>query len=332
MRLEAWSLPDDFPILAELTLPVPISGASYNDYGFELETTRSDDQGGAYHIEPVIKSHADMAQLHQRPIELHLAQAAEELACARELFDGILAVRQHAVEWWRYGLTRVLIHMRGLGNLMLDLYDQPDLIKDLMAFLRDDFQNELDLLARQNGFSLNNHPDIILGSGGLAYNSTLPEAGNGARAGAEQCWCWGEAQEAVSISPAMFEEFILAYQLPLLKQFGLVDYGCCEALDERIDILIETIPKLRWLSISPWADKAVCHEKIQGNYVYVYKPHPATICAPTASWDRAEQELKELLAVRGQAPTHIVMKDTSTFQGEPARITRWAELARGMVL
>jgi hypothetical protein len=323
---------DDFPILAELKVPLPVSGLSYDDYGLELETTKTDDQGGAYHIEPVIKEKADMQKLHFRRINVDRELAEQEREMALEVFDGIINVRQTGIDYWRYGLTRVLIHMRGLENLMIDMYDDPELLKDLAAFLRDDFLRELETLSAEKAFSLNNHADTVLGSGGLAFSSALPEAVTGEPTGFDQCWCWCEAQEAVSISPEMFEEFIFAYQLPLMNNFGLVDYGCCEPLENKLDILIKNIPHLRWLSISPWADKAQCHEKIQDKYVYVYKPHPADICSPTVCWDSAGKDIEDALSIRGNAPMHIVMKDTSTFHSQPERITEWAEMARSLVL
>ena len=46
-------------------------------------------------------------------------------------------------------------------------------------------------------------------------------------------WGFGESQETVGVSPAMFGEFIFPYQLPLLERFGLNCYGCCEPLDKR---------------------------------------------------------------------------------------------------
>ena len=129
------------------------------------------------------------------------------------------------------------------------------------------------------------------------------------------------------VGPDQFDEFVLQYQLPLLRRFGLVDYGCCEPLDRKYDLLMQKIPNLRWLAVQRWADRALAAEKIGADYVYVYKPNPAPICTPTPDWDDAEKDIRDTLEVARDCPLHIVMKDTHTFCSQPERITRWTNLA-----
>ena len=133
------------------------------------------------------------------------------------------------------------------------------------------------------------------------------------------------------MGPEQFDEFVLRYQLPLLSRFGLVDYGCCEALDNKFDLLIENIPRPRWLSVSPWADRELAAEKIGRNYVYVYKPNPTHICIPEPDWQEAEREIRETLTIARGCTMHIVMKDTHTFCNSPERITQWTEMASRIV-
>ena len=75
-------IPDDFPTMAELEVGVRYSGAGYGDYGLDLEVERSGQADGAYHIEPAIRTEADLDRLHQRPIRLDSAgtDAAAERA------------------------------------------------------------------------------------------------------------------------------------------------------------------------------------------------------------------------------------------------------------
>ncbi len=81
-------------------------------------------------------------------------------------------------------------------------------------------------------------------------------------------WGFGESQETTQVSPSMFEEFIFPYQLPILERFGLNCYGCCEPLNKRW-YLIKKIPRLRRVSISPWADLHDMAEKLGSNYIYI---------------------------------------------------------------
>lgn len=320
-------IPDDFPIMNTFDIGIRVTGDGYDDYGIKLLTTESDQEGGAYHIDPAIRSERDMEKLLFRPIRIDHESTDKAVENAQDIFGDILQVRKVGKIGWRYGLTRVLIHMRGLDNMMLDMYDNPRLLHRLMAFLRDDKMREIDLFEQENAISLNNGPDNVNGSGGLSSTEDLPGDEFDGAPRAKNCICWAESQETVGVGPAQFDEFVLQYQLPLMERFGLVDYGCCEELDYKLDLLIRKIPHLRWVAVSPWADREVCAGKIGDKYVYVYKPNPSRICSPRPDWEKADQDLRETLAIASGCPVHIVMKDTNTFCNEPERITKWAELA-----
>ena len=324
-------IPDDFPLFGTFDVGPHITGGGYDDYGPKLGMTRSRQPDGAYHIVPTIQSEKDLEKLHFRPIQIDSEAADRTVARAQDLFGDILEVRPRGRTFWRYGLTRVLIHMRGLDQMMLDLYDNPELIHHLMGFLRDDYMREIDLFEEAQTVSLNNTPDNVTGSGGLSPTEDLPGEDFSGVPRVKHCLCWGESQETVGVSPAQFDEFVLHYQLPLLNRFGLVDYGCCEPLNHKLDVLIRKVPHLRWVSVAPWADREMAAEKLNGHYVYVYKPNPAPLCAPQPNFEQAEQELRETLEIAQGCPVHLVMKDTHTFHHQPERITRWAQIASRVV-
>nr|MBC8423463.1 hypothetical protein [bacterium] len=165
---------DDYPILSTFPISIPIAGNGYDDYGLELAVTRSDQTDGAYHIEPAIRTGTDLERLHCRPLQLDHAAADRAVDCAHDLFGDILQVHKTGRTSWRYGLTRVLVHMRGLDRMFLDMYDAPNLLHRLLAFLRDDFMREIDLFEQQEAIGLNNTPDHVTGSGGLSPTRSLP--------------------------------------------------------------------------------------------------------------------------------------------------------------
>jgi hypothetical protein len=318
---------DDYPILPTFPIPPVVHGAGYEDYGLALGTTRPAEAAGAYHIEPVIRDEADLAKLHPRPVRIDHETTRRTCERAADLFGDLLEVRLAGRTHWRYGLTRVLVHLRGLDQLFLDLYDHPDLIHRLMAFLSDDFLAELDLFAREGAIGWNSGPDQVTGSGGLCPTRDLPGPVLTGPRQARDCVCWGESQETGVVGPEQFAEFVLAYQLPLLSRFGLVDYGCCEPLDRKLDLLIDRLPNLRWVAVQRWADRALAAERLGRRYVYVYKPNPAPVCVPTPDWDEAERDLRETLALTRGCAVHLVLKDTHTFCQQPERLTRWTDLA-----
>ena len=70
------------------------------------------------------------------------------------------------------------------------------------------------------------------------------------------------------------EPWVKPYERELLAPFGLTGYGCCEDLTRKLDDVF-TIPHLRRISISPFADVDRCAEKLKGAYIYSWKPNPA---------------------------------------------------------
>ena len=320
-------IPDDFPIFKTFNVPIEVAGNGYSDYGLNLGITNSSQKDGAYHIVPAIKNEKDIEKVHYRPIRIDHDTTDQKVNLAKEIFGDILDVRKTGQTYWRYGLTRVLIHMLGLEEMMLNMYDNPNLIHRLMGFLRDDFLREIDTLEAEKAVSLNNNPDNVNGSGGLSPTTSLPGGNFDGTAKVKNSICWGESQETIGVSPSLFDEFVLQYQLPIMARFGMVDYGCCESLDHKLDLLIEQIPNLRWVAVSPWSDREICAEKIGKKYVYVYKPNPSTICSPKADWEKAEQDIRQTLRITKGCAVHIVMKDTTTFCDEPDRVTRWSEMA-----
>ena len=126
---------------------------------------------------------------------------------------------------------------------------------------------------------------------------------------------------------AMFEEFSLQYQLPMLERFGLNCYGCCEPLDTRLE-LIKKIPRLRRLSISPWADLEISAESLEDKFVFSYKPNPSVLAALTLDEELVRNQLREAVRITKGCVLEIVMKDTHTVNHQPERIERWTEIAQ----
>jgi hypothetical protein len=314
---------DDWPITPWFNVAwvVDVGG-----YGLQETQMRSEERG-SYTWDPPIKSVDDLEKLHPREIRVDHTQTAQNIALAGDILGDLLKVRRFGEAVCRVKLTRVLIHLRGLQQMMLDMYDNPGLLHNLMAFLRDDFLHEWQVYEREGVLTLNNQPDSLLGSGSLGHTDQLPSSDFGGQVRMQDMWCWGESQETVGVSPQKFFEFVLQYQLPLMNCFGLVDYGCCEPLDNKFDLLIKHIQRLRSVAVSPWCNRKIAAEKLGDRYVYVWKPNPSLICTPQPDFATAESDILDTLEIAKSCCTVIVMKDTSTFHHEPWRITRWTDLA-----
>lgn len=319
-------IPDDVPLDGVVHVPMMIHKGNY---GFENNLVLPKEHMGAYHIEPAIKTQEDVEKLHPATLEVDRETSRKNLEFVQEILGDILPVRLHGVDFCRCGLTRVLVLLRGLEQLMFDMYDNEDMLHQMMAFLRDEQIREFEFYEREHLLEYNTTPYSWCGSGGLCYTDEI-EQNPDVPATMSKMMAWGESQETVGVGPDLFKEFVLDYQLDILKRFGIVDYGCCEGLDYKFDLLMENIPNLRWLAVSPWCDRELAAEKLGGKYVYVYKPMPTALTAKIADFDFAEQQIRETLQIakRHGNVVHIVMKDTSTFQNDPTRVERWAKMAQ----
>jgi hypothetical protein len=140
-------------------------------------------------------------------------------------------------------------------------------------------------------------------------------------------WGLAESQEFAGVGPKQFNEFAIQYQATIMERFGLVYYGCCEALHDHLDSIIGNFPNLRAVSVAPWCDREIAAERLQDRYLYYWKPNPATTCAPAVDWERVERTTRETLEIARDCCVAMVLKDTHTFCGDPTRPGRWTEMA-----
>ena len=200
-----------------------------------------------------------------------------------------------------------------------------------MAFLRDDYTAFIDWLEQGNLFTLNNENDYI-GSGSMGYTRALPMHGwqEDAPVRPGDLWALCESQETVSVSPEMFEEYVLQYQLPVIGRFGRSYYGCCEPVHTRWHVL-KKIPNLKRVSVSPWCDEGFMADALGRNYVYSRKPNPSLISTERFDEGEIRNDLRKTLTVAANCNVELIMKDVHTLAGEPWRMARWVEIAREVI-
>jgi hypothetical protein len=165
----------------------------------------------------------------------------------------------------------------------------------------------------------------------MFYAEELPDpAANVNGIKRKQLWGYMAAQEFALVGPKKHDEFLLQYQIPILKEFGLVAYGCCEDLTRKIGILRQ-IPNLRRIGVSPFADAAKCAEQIGTDYVLSYRPSPADMVGYGFDPDRILSILRRDLRACQACHTDITLKDVETVQDDPTRVREWVKLTRRVI-
>jgi len=300
---------------------------AFTDTGWGKSETRvRTTENGSYTWIPALESYDEISALHHPETVVDHAATNRLMDLASDVFDGILEPRLKGLYWWSLGLTYVMVNMRGLERLMVDFYDHPGEVHSMMAFLRDGFLKKIDYLESNDLFTLNND-ETYVGSGGFGYTDELPGQGFDGRVKAKDLWGFVESQETVSLSPAMFGEFIFPYQLPLMERFGLTCYGCCEPLHTRWHIIKEA-KNIRRVSVSPWADIGSMAEMLGPDYIFSYKPNPAELAVKHPDEKAIRKNLREVIRAAKGCRVEIIMKDNHTLCNNPENITRWCAIAR----
>jgi hypothetical protein len=294
-------------------------------YGVDIPHSYGDDRGSYTWEAPIKDLKAGLSKLYPRSLAVDRESTARRLQQANDVIGDILPARLHGNLWWTMGLTQEAAKLIGLENLMWAMYDQPDELHQLMAFLRDEMLRRIEWAEREGLVTANSCGGDQVGSGGVGTVDELPAPAHGP-VKLSQRWGFSESQETVGVSPAMFEEFILPYQLPLLEKFGLNYYGCCEGLEHRIDKVMNQVPRLRRVSVAPAANQEVLAPKLAGKCVYVRKPNPAPVCVGFDE-QAIREDLRHTLQLAGGQALEFVMKDTHTVEHQPQRLTRWVQIA-----
>ena len=108
-----------------------------------------------------------------------------------------------------------------------------------------------------------------------------------------------------------------------MERCGLAYYGCCEPLDNKIQML-RKIPNTRKIGVSPRASAASSAEQIGKDDVLARKPNPA-LAAGNFDEEAVRQETRETITAcqKYGCPYEMVLKEISTVSCKPQNLIRW---------
>lgn len=210
---------------------------------------------------------------------------------------------------------------RGVENVLYDMMDRPEFVHATVKKFADWHLSYLEQLEKLN--LLEPYPSLLHCT--PAYTNQLPKEDFSGKIRLKDVWFRGMAQMLTTVSPQMFEEFELDYMRPLMERCGLVYYGCCEPLDDRIPLLAK-IPNMRKLGVSPWADVEKCAALIGNRFVAARKPNPAYVAVSVDPEVVAKETEDTIKACRkNNCPYEFVLKDISTVSGKLENLSKWTE-------
>ena len=321
-------MPCDMVVSDFLACPLAIHSTGFGLVE-DVDVVRTDAQSDIYsrRFHRQIEDFGDLEKIRM-PVVTHNQEATEfayQAMC--RLYSDLLPVKKVGQQhiWcapWDY-----LIRWWGPEQAMVDLVDRPALLHAAIDRVVQAWMVELDQFVEMNLLALD-CDNTRIGSGGYGYSNALP--GKPFDPGAvkpHNMWGCSNAQIFSEVSPRMHWEFAVEHDLPWLSRWGLVYYGCCEPLDNKIDIL-RRIPNLRKISASAWCKTERLIDKVGADYAISRKPNPAVLAEDTWNPQRAREDLRGFLeATGGECHVELIMKDISTVRREPQRLWEWAAIA-----
>ena len=308
---------------ATFRVPRGIYGESW---GAVPERVEPGVEGGAWKGKPFIRSWEDMQKLVPPEHEIDEEATAHDVSRLCDAVGDILRVnvdRTPILSGFAGDISTTVTQLRGLDQIMVDMYESPDQLRGLLALLRDGV-----LANNQQGEDAGDYSLTSGSNQAMAYARELesPEPNSGPRS-RRDLWGFCAAQEYTLVSPDFHDVFLYQYQIPIMASFGLVHYGCCEDLTRKIDMLRQ-LENLRSIAVTPRADVWQAADQIGTDYVISWRPNPADMVC--TSWD--EDGIRAILrdgleACKGHV-AHAYLKDIETVQGEPERLARWTEIVR----
>ena len=135
------------------------------------------------------------------------------------------------------------------------------------------------------------------------------------------------AQLFTSVSPDINREFEVPYMSKIFSRFGAVYYGCCERLDDRLDV-IDTMPNIRKISCSPWSDREHFAAVLPKKYIMSNKPNPSYLAGAFDEEVVRKDFRRTIAAAKANGlGLELLLKDISTVNNDPRRLWRWSQIA-----
>ena len=300
-----------------------------NAWGIEYCLSDKPHPDGSWAFEPAIIDLDDVKKMIKPHHIIDEEKTAENFKYVNDAIGDILPVitdRGPMIRTYGGSIIHDLIILRGYNQVLYDLYDNPEWLHELLDFMTTgvkDLHKECEAggdLRLINTFNQS-----------MTYCEELPDPSPSERSATrKELWHFYEGQEFTCVSPQMTDEFCIQYHKILAGEYGLIAYGCCEDLTNKISFL-KTIPNLRCIAVTPWADMDKCAEQIGKDYVYSWRPNPAaTLCRGfDASFLR--NVLKDGLKRTRGCNVEINLKDVKTVKHDINAVKEWVDVAMDIV-
>lgn len=323
-----------FPVdmVVEPILTIPFS-AKNSGYGLTTVCDRAytsvENDVVSHNYINQLEEEEDVEKIQDMQITLNKEESKEWLDATKSVFEGIIPVRQAGGVNIKLQIWDVLSEFMNVQNIYFDLIDRPEFIHDIMERMT---KSTLSGIKQANELGLFDTSLNLCHCSGIYTDELLPDFGAGTGNDSYHSWSFAMAQLFSSASPATTEEFEIHYAKQLAQHFGMLYYGCCERLDDRLDI-VQQIPNIKKISCSPWSNKENFAANLKKDIIMSNKPSPSFLATSSFDLDLIKNDLTETceIAKKNDIKVEFLLKDISTVQNKPERLVEWANAAMQLV-
>ena len=298
---------------------VPVVWEWEGDYLWGVRTGHLEEgtEEGGFRYEHPVRTPEDYERLRVPKFSYNAGKTQEAAERMQDLLGDAMQVRVTCEPPLGPDLNYYLVQLRGMEGMLEDLAFRPYLVHRAMAKLMEGCLAAMRTAEATGLLTTNHHLPM--------YCSEPVGEQVGGRVRLHNLWISANSQEFQVVSPAMTEEFLLNYQLPLLQQYGAVQYGCCEDLTHKIGAVLR-IPNLRIFVCSAWTNLDKVLEKCGERYTIMWRQSAAGVVYP-ADLEPIRKHLEVgLRKLRGYY-YQVVLREIETLRGHPERLREWARVA-----
>ena len=323
-------LQDDFIFKPWVTVDAVLTHPIENRWGVPCSLGEKKQEGGAASFKPQIFGEEDLYKLKISPYEIDGERTGERAEKVYDILGDVIGIyvnkRGLYAREWNMDISTDLAMLIGLENFMWYVYDKPEFLHKLLAFMRDAILADFAAIEKSGGNCLADNTNQS-----IPFAEELPDPDcNVTGCPTKDLWGFFASQETTMVGPKFFDEFMLRYQAPVMELFGLTAYGCCEDLTQKIELL-KKIKNLRRIAVTPFAsDVEKCAEQIGGDYVLSWRPSPSSMISQGLDEDYVRRHMRENFAHfrRHNCIFDVTLKDVETINHSPANLIRWSEIVR----
>jgi hypothetical protein len=309
---------DDTPVSPWFEVDAVFDVDPPNTWGVEVTHHDSGVEGGSWAYEPPLKTDADFDRLRLPSFRYNHVETQRALDRAHGLLGDLLPVRLVCGAPLTATLSTPAADLRGLTPMLMDMAAEPARMHCLMAYLRDAVLGAMAQVKEVGLLTPNN-------TGPMTCSDPIGTPTGTGRVGYEHMWVMANSQEFDPVSPTMWRAFCLEYQRPIIEQFGLSGYGCCENLTHKIEGVL-SLSNLRIFVCSAWTDLAAVQAAVGKDYVIMWRQKASDVVfaedVETLRRD-LERGARQLQGYHYQ----IVLRELQTLAGHPRRLHEWTHAA-----